>query len=121
MKNKINKLATELLDAISNSLDKDRYFLGITGCPASGKSKLANTLSDEINYRTGDNLAAIVPMDGFHLPNSVLYERGLLNRKGAPETFDAGSFIKLINRLHEFPTQPIMCPAYDRIIHDPAL
>jgi len=40
---------------------------------------LAKNLTDEINFRTGDNLAAVVPMDGFHLPNSILKERGLLN------------------------------------------
>ena len=99
----INTLATELLETLSNSSDKGRYFLGITGCPAAGKSMLAKKLTDEINFRTGDELAAVVPMDGFHLPNNVLKERGLTNVKGAPETFDAGSFVELINRLHEFP------------------
>lgn len=119
MKNKIDKLATELLETLSNSSDKGRYFLGITGCPAAGKSMLAESLSDEINFRTGDDLAAVVPMDGFHLPNSILKENDLLNIKGAPETFDADSFVELINRLHEFPNRSIMCPEYDRKIHDP--
>ncbi len=80
---------------------------------------LAKKLTDEINFRTGDELAAVVPMDGFHLPNNALKERGLTNVKGAPETFDAGSFVELINRLYEFQNQSIMCPAYDRKIHDP--
>jgi len=115
----ISKLATELLETLSNSTDKGRYFLGITGCPAAGKSMLAKSLADEINFRTGDDLAAVVPMDGFHLPNSILKQRGLLNIKGSPETFDADSFVELINRLHEFPDRSIMCPAYDRKIHDP--
>ena len=119
MENKIDKLVTELLETLSNSPDKGRYFLGITGCPAAGKSMLAKNLTDEINFRTGDGLAAVVPLDGFHLPNSILKENGLLNIKGAPETFDADSFVELINRLHEFPDRSIMCPAYDRKIHDP--
>ena len=72
MKNKINKLATELLETLSNLPDKGRYFLGITGCPAAGKSMLARNLTDEINFRTGGDLAAVVPMDGFHLSNSIL-------------------------------------------------
>ncbi len=114
----INMLVTKLLETLSNPSDKGRYFLGITGCPAAGKSMLAKKITDEINFRTGDELTAVVPMDGFHLPNNVLKERGLTNVKGAPETFDAGSFVKLINRLHEFPDQIIMCPAYDRKIHD---
>ena len=119
MKNKLDKLATELLATLSNSPDKGRYFLGITGCPATGKSMLSKELADEINFRTGDDLATVVPMDGFHLPNSILKERRLTKSKGAPETFDADSFVELINRLHEFPDQSIMCPAYDREIHDP--
>jgi pantothenate kinase len=80
---------------------------------------LAGKLTDEINFRTGDDLAAVVPMDGFHLPNSILKKRGLTKVKGAPETFDAGSFVELINQLYEFPDRSIMCPAYDRKIHDP--
>ncbi len=119
MTEKINKLATELLETLSNLPDKGRYFLGITGCPAAGKSMLARNLTDEINFRTGDDLAAVVPMDGFHLPNNILKQRALSDIKGAPETFDADSFAELINRLHEFPDRSIMCPAYDRKIHDP--
>ena len=116
---KINKLATELLKTLSDSPDQSRYFLGITGCPAAGKSVLAKKLTDEINLRIRDDLAAVVPMDGFHLPNCILKKRGLTKIKGAPETFDADSFVGLINRLHEFPDRNIMCPAYDRKTHNP--
>lgn len=115
---KIYKLVTELLETLSKSPDK-RYLLGITGCPAAGKSELANVLSDEINFRTGCDLAVVIPMDGFHFPNSTLEEQGLLPIKGAPETFDTNSFVELINRLYGFPDQIIMCPAYDRELHDP--
>ncbi|MBT7592079.1 MAG: nucleoside/nucleotide kinase family protein, partial [Candidatus Scalindua sp.] len=77
MKNKVDKLATELLETLSNSPDRIRYFLGITGYPAAGKSALSSELADEINFRTGDDLAVVIPMDGFHLPNNILEERGL--------------------------------------------
>ena len=116
---KINKLASELLETLSNSPDNERYFLGITGCPAAGKSELAHTLSDGINCRTGSDLAIVVPMDGFHFSNDILKQRGLLQIKGAPETFDANGFAELINRLYSFPDQIIMCPAYDRKLHNP--
>ena len=119
MTEKTDKLAIELLETLSNSPGKGRYLLGITGCPAAGKSMLAKKLTEKINLHTGDDLAAVVPMDGFHLPNSILKERGLTKVKGAPETFNADSFVELINRLHAFPDQSIMCPAYDRKTHDP--
>ncbi len=116
---KINKLASELLETLSNSPDNERYFLGITGCPAAGKSELAHTLSDGINCRTASDLATVVPMDGFHFSNDILKQRGLLQIKGAPETFDAIGFAELINRLYNFPDQIIMCPVYDRKLHNP--
>ncbi len=119
LKYKINKLASELLETFSKTSDNERYFLGITGCPAAGKSELANALSGEINSRTGSDLVVVVPMDGFHFPNSTLKERDLLQIKGAAETFDANRFVELINRLYEFPDQITMCPAYDRVSHNP--
>ncbi len=116
---KINKLTSGLLETLSNSPDNERYFLGITGCPAAGKSELAKALLDTINFRTGIDFAVVVPMDGFHLPNSILKERDLLQVKGTPETFDANRFVEMINRLYEFPGQITMCPAYDRVSHNP--
>ncbi len=115
----MNKLAAELLETLSKSPDNKRYFLGITGCPAAGKSELANALLGEINCRTESDLAVVVPMDGFHFPNGILEKRGLLQIKGAPETFDINCFSELINRLYEFPDQIILCPAYDRELHSP--
>ncbi|MDP2775015.1 MAG: nucleoside/nucleotide kinase family protein, partial [Nocardioides sp.] len=56
--------------------------LGITGAPGAGKSTLAALLA----ARHG---ATVVPMDGFHLADVELSLRGLRERKGAPETFDA--------------------------------
>ncbi len=119
MTEKIHKLVAELQETLSKTPGNGRYFLGITGCPASGKSELANALSGETNFRTGSDLAIVVPMDGFHLPNSILEQHGLLQIKGAPETFDVNSFVELINRLHEFPDQITLCPAYDRELHNP--
>lgn len=70
-----------------------RRIVALAGPPASGKSTLAETLE------RNDSIMQVVPMDGFHLDNSLLTERGLLSRKGAPETFDVAGFIHLIRRL----------------------
>ena len=52
-------------------------------------------------------------MDGFHLDNSILAERNLLDRKGAPATFDTAGFIHLINRLTNFEDN-VVIPEFDR-------
>lgn len=51
-------------------------------------------------------------MDGFHLDNAVLDARGLRNRKGAPETFDAAGFVNLVSRL-KHPCE-VVVPCFDR-------
>ncbi|MCK8464482.1 nucleoside/nucleotide kinase family protein [Aliiroseovarius sp. S1339] len=87
-----------------------RRLVAVGGAPASGKSTLAEALADHL---TNDGCPAkVVPMDGFHLHNQILVERDLLNRKGAPQTFDAQGFLHLITRLHDEPE--VFFPLFDR-------
>jgi fructokinase len=89
-----------------------RVLVAIAGPPASGKSTLA---ADLVARLSGEGLtAALVPMDGFHLDNAVLDARGLLHRKGAPETFDAAGFCHLIGRLRD--RVEAVVPRFDRAL-----
>ncbi len=89
----------------------DRYLVGLTGAPGSGKSTLASQLSREL-------AAPVVPMDGYHLPNTVLDERGLHAVKGAPETFAAADFVEAIARLR-VARDDVWLPSFDRTIDEP--
>lgn len=89
-----------------------RQMIAIAGPPAAGKSTLAELLVERLNSLQHDQ-ACLVPMDGFHLDNSVLDERGLRARKGAPDTFDADGFVALIKRLTT-ETAPVSYPLFDR-------
>jgi pantothenate kinase len=91
-----------------------RYLLGIAGPPAAGKSLLASALVDELNHRVDSDYARVVPLDGFHLRNSVLDMRGLRPIKGAPETFDAAAYAKKLEELQVQTLSPVSCPAFDR-------
>jgi fructokinase len=87
-----------------------RRLVALAGAPASGKSTLAETLASEL-CESGCQ-TAVVPMDGFHLHNQFLVKRGLLNRKGAPETFDVNGFVHLVARLHD--EAEVYYPIFDR-------
>ena len=89
---------------------QERILVGIAGAPGSGKSTLASELARRLNLQRCPSM--IVPMDGFHLDNAVLDARGLRNRKGAPETFDADGFLHLIRRLRE--SVEVVAPVFDR-------
>ena len=88
-----------------------RRLAAIAGPPGSGKSTLAAALVLELTDRGHD--AVLMPMDGFHLDNRLLEPRGLLARKGAPETFDFGGFRATLARVREHGSEVIL-PVFDR-------
>jgi pantothenate kinase len=53
-------------------------------------------------------------MDGFHLDNTELDRLGLSGVKGAPETFDADGFVRLVEQLRHT-DRPVSAPSFDRI------
>jgi pantothenate kinase len=89
-------------DAVIRLIDRTerragRLLIGIAGPPGSGKSTLAEAVVAALNARAKEAHPAVsMPMDGFHLDNGELRARGLLQRKGAPETFDAKGLLKLL-------------------------
>lgn len=94
-----------------------RRVLAIAGIPGSGKSTLAKALADHLNKQRPAS-ALVYPMDGFHLPNDTLAELGLSDRKGAPQTFDAHGYIKLLTQLREAGRR-ISVPIYQRGLEEP--
>ena len=89
---------------------QERRLIAIAGPPASGKSTIAEALQKHLvqsGVATG-----LVPMDGFHLDNAIIEPRGLLPRKGSPETFDLAGFASLLTRLRV--EDDLAVPTFDR-------
>ncbi|MFF8290118.1 nucleoside/nucleotide kinase family protein [Streptomyces sp. NPDC016309] len=92
-----------------------RRVLGLAGAPGAGKSTLAARLADRLGP-----LAALVPMDGFHLAQAELRRLGRAGRKGAPDTFDAAGYAALLARLRTpEPGTVVYAPAFDRSLEEP--
>jgi pantothenate kinase len=91
----------------------ERFTVAVAGPPGAGKSTFAEALRARL--AEAGEAVAVVPMDGFHYDNAVLEARGLLARKGAPETFDAEGFRHLLERLRE-PGRAVAIPVFDRSI-----
>ena len=94
-----------------------RWLGGIAGAPGSGKSTAASRLFEAVeSLRPG--VAAVCPMDGFHMAQDVLRQQGLLARKGAPWTFDVDGFVANLAAARDLATT-MRWPAYDRQLHEP--
>ncbi|GAW49046.1 MULTISPECIES: nucleoside/nucleotide kinase family protein [unclassified Nocardioides] len=85
--------------------------LGITGAPGVGKTTLAASLAQEL-------ASAVLPMDGFHYADVELVRRGLLDRKGAPETFDAEGYAALLRRVRAG-EEDVVAPMFERHLEQP--
>lgn len=91
--------------------------LGIVGPPGSGKSTLADAIVRELTTWS------LVQMDGYHLANDVLVELGRRDRKGAPDTFDVGGFVALLQRVRRnsrgIESPIVYAPLFHREIEEP--
>jgi len=96
------------IEALASS--GQRRLVAIAGAPGSGKSTLAAAVVDRLVARS--HAAVLMPMDGFHLDNRLLEPRGLLPRKGAPETFDFGGFFATLRRVRA--GEAVVIPVFDR-------
>ena len=105
------KLETIAEDVIRRAEGKSRFIVAIAGPPGAGKSTLADALCDALLAR--GETAAVLPMDGFHMDNGILEERGLLSRKGAPETFDVRGFLDIVSAVRKG-GQEVLVPVFDR-------
>ena len=90
-----------------------RAILGITGAPAAGKTTLARGIADALGTR-----ATVVGMDAFHLAQVELRRLGRIERKGAPDTFDAYGYVSLLRRLKEG-KETVYAPEFRREIEEP--
>jgi type I pantothenate kinase len=72
------------------------YVLGIAGSVAVGKSTFARTLQALLARWSDHPSVALVTTDGFLYPNATLAERGLMRRKGFPESYDRRRMIDFL-------------------------
>lgn len=107
---------SQALAALRLRLDGGRRtLLGITGAPGSGKSTFASWLQQQF----GPGQSVVVPMDGFHLGNAIIDGTPLRQRKGAMDTFDAGGYLSLLQRLVRRDESVVYAPEFRRTLDEP--
>lgn len=117
-----------LLALLDERAADQRVIAGLAGVPGSGKSTFAGSLAHVANHVLRPSRLAVVGIDGWHYPNSILDQRTTTNaagqpvplsqRKGGPESFDVAALAEALQRLTSTDTA-IRLPVYDRRRHEP--
>ncbi len=93
------------------------FIVGLAGSVAAGKSTTARVLQALLARWPSHPRVDLVPTDGFLYSNAILEERGLMSRKGFPESYDLPKLLNFLAELKSGKT-PIEAPVYSHLIYD---
>ncbi len=93
------------------------YVIGIAGSVAVGKSTTARILQALLSRWPDHPRVDLVTTDGFLYPNSTLQQRGLMQRKGFPESYDQRRLLTFVSDL-KAGVNEVRAPVYSHLIYD---
>lgn len=93
------------------------YVIGIAGSVAVGKSTSARILQSLLGRWPEHPRVELITTDGFLYPNAVLEERGLMNRKGFPESYDTKRLLQFVRDV-KAGTSEVSAPVYSHVVYD---
>lgn len=93
------------------------FVIGIGGSVAVGKSTTARVLQAMLARWPNSPQVDLVTTDGFLLPNAVLEARGLMRRKGFPESYDRGALLRFLSRVKSGEAG-VQAPVYSHLSYD---
>lgn len=135
MDDQIERLVAQTWAKFDGTPKSQRLMIAVSGIPGSGKTTLAAIVVKRLNelhhqqspgLASDDDIAAFVPMDGYHLSREQLSAmpdpETAHARRGAAFTFDAPAFLALIKRLREplcAESRMLYAPSFDHAVKDP--
>jgi type I pantothenate kinase len=93
------------------------YIIGIAGSVAVGKSTTARLLQALLSSWPEHRSVELITTDGFLHPNKVLNERGLMKKKGFPQSYDMHSLVKFVSEVKSG-AKRVTAPVYSHLIYD---
>lgn len=96
---------------------KSPFIIGIAGSVAVGKSTTARLIRALLARSPGKPKVDLVTTDGFLHPNSELEARGIMKRKGFPESYDVGAILRFLSAI-KAGKRRVKAPLYSHLSYD---
>lgn len=93
------------------------FVIGVAGSVAVGKSTIARVLRELLARWADTPRVELVTTDGFLLPNAELERRGLMDRKGFPESYDRRSLLRFVTMVKSGANE-VRAPFYSHLTYD---
>ncbi len=93
------------------------FVIGVAGSVAVGKSTTARLLRELLARWEDTPRVELVTTDGFLLPNAELERRGLMERKGFPESYDRRALLRFVSRVKSG-VEEVRAPVYSHLVYD---
>jgi type I pantothenate kinase len=96
---------------------KTPFIIGVAGSVAVGKSTTARILKELLGRWPGTPRVELITTDGFLYPNAELERRGLMGRKGFPESYDRRALLRFVSKVKAGRPE-VRVPVYDHLTYD---
>ena len=110
----LHKVSATFLGTIA---PKVPYVIGIAGSVAVGKSTFSRVLRALLSRWPDHPKVELVTTDGFLYPNAVLDSRGIMNRKGFPESYDTRTLVTFLRDVKSG-AEAVRAPVYSHVVYD---
>ena len=102
---------------LGRPLQRVPFIIGLGGSVAVGKSTTARVLQALLARWPDHPRVDLVTTDGFLRPNRVLEERGIMDRKGFPESYDVRRLIRFLEEVKRGEPE-VHAPVYSHVVYD---
>lgn len=102
---------------LSSPAAKVPYVIGIAGSVAVGKSSTARIIQSLLAHAPNSPRVDLVTTDGFLYPNRTLQERGIMHRKGFPESYDRLRLLQFVADVKSGRPN-LEVPLYSHLVYD---
>ena len=93
------------------------FVIGVAGSVAVGKSTVARLLRELLSRWEDTPRVELITTDGFLYPNAELERRGLLERKGFPESYDRRALLRFVSEVKSG-VDEVTAPVYSHLVYD---